>query len=178
MSVKRGLLMGRFQPFHLGHLQVVRHILGEQDEIILGIGSAQQFGTAWNPFSAGERLLMIIDSLMAADLPGEFYVIPVEDRPDCTEWLSHVEALAPRFQTIYSGSSRVREISHLFKDAGYTYVDLPEFDREKYMGTRIRTLMAQGEAWQELVPKQVVEAIGEIDGVDRLKALNKRKDKP
>ena len=30
----RGLMMGRFQPFHLGHLELVKQILNECDEVI------------------------------------------------------------------------------------------------------------------------------------------------
>ena len=37
----RGILIGRMQPVHNGHLQVIDKILEEVDEIIIGIGSAQ-----------------------------------------------------------------------------------------------------------------------------------------
>jgi len=33
----RGLMMGRFQPFHLGHLDLVRQILKECDEVVIAI---------------------------------------------------------------------------------------------------------------------------------------------
>ena len=35
----RALYVGRFQPFHNGHLEVVRHILSRADELILVIGA-------------------------------------------------------------------------------------------------------------------------------------------
>ena len=38
---KRGLFVGRFQPFHLGHLDMVKYALTEVDELIIVIGSAQ-----------------------------------------------------------------------------------------------------------------------------------------
>ena len=34
-------MIGRFQPFHLGHLELVRQILDENEEIIILIGSSQ-----------------------------------------------------------------------------------------------------------------------------------------
>ena len=40
--VTRGIIIGRFQPPHLGHLEVFKRILGEVDELIVGIGSAQE----------------------------------------------------------------------------------------------------------------------------------------
>jgi nicotinamide-nucleotide adenylyltransferase len=40
------LLIGRFQPFHKGHLQVVKTIARDCDDIIIGIGSAQYSHTS------------------------------------------------------------------------------------------------------------------------------------
>ncbi|MDP6459455.1 MAG: adenylyltransferase/cytidyltransferase family protein, partial [Candidatus Hydrothermarchaeota archaeon] len=37
----RGLLIGRFQPFHKGHVYVVKKVLKGVDELIICIGSAQ-----------------------------------------------------------------------------------------------------------------------------------------
>jgi len=54
----RGLLVGRMQPVHLGHLQVIRRILDEVDEVIIGVGSAQLSHTIKDPFTAGERVMI------------------------------------------------------------------------------------------------------------------------
>ena len=40
MNKKRGLLIGRIQPLHNGHIKVIQETLKEVDEIIIGIGSA------------------------------------------------------------------------------------------------------------------------------------------
>lgn len=34
----RGLFVGRFQPFHLGHLHVIKELLEKVDELIIAIG--------------------------------------------------------------------------------------------------------------------------------------------
>ena len=62
MSKERGLFVGRFNPFHKGHLKAVQDILEQEDEIIIAIGSTQQSHTVSDPFTAGERVLMIISS--------------------------------------------------------------------------------------------------------------------
>jgi len=36
---KRGLFVGRFQPFHKGHLRAVKDILGKVDELVIVVGS-------------------------------------------------------------------------------------------------------------------------------------------
>ncbi|MEM2915309.1 MAG: adenylyltransferase/cytidyltransferase family protein, partial [Candidatus Bathyarchaeia archaeon] len=55
----RALYVGRFQPFHLGHLEAVKYMLRNSKEVIIVIGSAQESHTLTNPFTAGERVYMI-----------------------------------------------------------------------------------------------------------------------
>ena len=42
MNGKRGLLIGRMQPVHKGHISVINETLKEVDELIIGIGSADK----------------------------------------------------------------------------------------------------------------------------------------
>ncbi|MEM2787642.1 MAG: adenylyltransferase/cytidyltransferase family protein, partial [Archaeoglobaceae archaeon] len=63
MQVKRALIFGRFQPFHLGHLNVIRWALERFDELVLLVGMADESHTLRNPFTAGERITMIRESL-------------------------------------------------------------------------------------------------------------------
>jgi cytidyltransferase-related domain len=61
--MSRAFIVGRFQPFHKGHLEVIEEVLKEHDSVIIGIGSAQYSHTLQNPFTAGERHLMISNAL-------------------------------------------------------------------------------------------------------------------
>ena len=45
----RGLLVGRMQPVHDGHLEVIKRILEDVNEVIIGIGSAQLSHTIKDP---------------------------------------------------------------------------------------------------------------------------------
>ena len=56
---RRALFVGRFQPFHNGHIHAIGEILEESDELIIVVGSAQMSHEPDNPFTAGERLEMI-----------------------------------------------------------------------------------------------------------------------
>ncbi|MEM2975778.1 MAG: adenylyltransferase/cytidyltransferase family protein, partial [Candidatus Bathyarchaeia archaeon] len=49
--MKRGLFVGRFQPFHLGHLTAVKNILKSVDELVIIVGSAQYSHRLDNPFT-------------------------------------------------------------------------------------------------------------------------------
>lgn len=57
------LYIGRFQPFHNGHLAIVTSALKEADRLIICIGSDDVIMSLKNPFSSSERMGMIRDSL-------------------------------------------------------------------------------------------------------------------
>ena len=63
--MKRGLIVGRFQPYHIGHHNAIKKILAKVDELIIVIGSAKQSHEQSNPFTAGERIEMISEALKA-----------------------------------------------------------------------------------------------------------------
>ena len=57
--MKRGLVLGRFQPFHFGHLELIKEMVRGEIEPLICIGSAQHSHTDENPFTAEERKEMI-----------------------------------------------------------------------------------------------------------------------
>ena len=59
----KALFIGRFQPFHKGHLKAIKYLFNKYDGIIIGVGSSQYSNTVENPFSSDERMLMIRESL-------------------------------------------------------------------------------------------------------------------
>lgn len=164
----RGLLIGRFQPFHKGHMHVIERIAEEVDEIIIGIGSAQKSHCLSNPFTAGERLMMIRNSLEEADFKKNYYIIPINDVNNNSLWVSHVKSLTPPFHRVYSGNPLVKR---LFKEAGKEIATPPPFNRRVYSGTEIRRRILMGESWEHLVPEAVVKVIREVDGENRIREL-------
>lgn len=59
-----GMIVGRFQPFHLGHSIILERALDQCNKVIVVIGSAQESRTPLNPLSASEREQLIIDSFI------------------------------------------------------------------------------------------------------------------
>jgi nicotinamide-nucleotide adenylyltransferase len=170
-QVNRAFYIGRFQPFHKGHLKVIREITNEVDELVIGIGSAQLSHTPENPFTAGERILMISRSLEPLDL--YYYVIPINDIYRNAEWVAHVRSTTPPFSSAYSNNPLV---SRLFSESGYEVKHSPMYNRVEYSGTEIRRRMLAGENWEKLVPKAVVEVVEEIRGVERLAQVSMKGD--
>ncbi len=164
--MSRGLYLGRFQPYHLGHHQVLKQISKEVDEIIVGIGSAQKSHEIENPFTAGERVLMVSSAIKEFDI--KHYVIPIEDIQRNSLWVSHVKSMVPPFDIAYTNNPLVIELLH---EAGIEVKQSPLFKRNRFSGTQIRGLMLKGEKWEQFVPDNVVEIIKEINGVKRLRTV-------
>lgn len=169
--VNRGLYVGRFQPFHLGHLEAIKEALAEVDELVIVIGSAQYSHNINNPFTAGERLVMIRRALQEAGIDlSRIWIVPVPDVHLHMLWVSAVEGYTPRFKVVYSNEPLTRR---LFMEAGYKVKSIQFFQRKLYTSTIVREKMLKGENWVSMVPKSVADFITEIDGVSRLKDLNK-----
>ncbi len=169
--VTRGLYVGRFQPFHIGHQDAIKYVLEKVDELVVVIGSAQYSHTSSNPFTAGERLVMIRRALTQAGLNhGKLWIVPVPDVHLHMLWVSAVEGYTPKFNVVFSNEPLTRR---LFTEAGYKVEDVPFFDRKVYMSTVVREKMLAGDSWSSLVPKAVADFINEIDGVNRLRDLTR-----
>ena len=165
----RAFYIGRFQPYHLGHQEILEKIARECEEIIVGVGSAQLSHTFSDPFTAGERISMIMRSL--ADINVLFYVIPIEDIRRNAIWVSHVMTMTPPFNVVYTNNPYV---VRLFNEAGFDVRSSPLYQREKYSGSEIRRRMLNDEPWEQLVPHAVADIISQIDGVNRLKEVSRK----
>ena len=164
--MSRGFYVGRFQPYHNGHQTVLEQMACRVDEIVIGVGSAQVSHTVANPFTAGERVLMLTRSLEGLGCP--FYVIPIEDIQRNALWVAHVRSMTPPFDTVYSANPLVVQ---LFTEAGVSVRSPAMHERLTYSGTAIRQRMLDGEPWECLVPPAVVDVIQEIHGVERLRQI-------
>ena len=164
-----GLFVGRFQPFHLGHLADIKAALKECDELIIAVGSSQHSHTADNPFSFEERVRMIEDTLIAEGVE-HYTIFAVPDVNDDSRWVEHVETLVPKFDIVYTGNQKT---DRLFKQR-YHKVKRVEMV-QGVNSTTIRKRMISDRGWQSLVPEQVSDYIKDIDGVKRLKEVSGKK---
>jgi nicotinamide-nucleotide adenylyltransferase len=164
----RALYVGRFQPFHLGHLEILKRILNEYYEVIIIVGSAQHSHTVENPFTAGERIQMITETLDEEGISKRIYIIPIDDINRHAIWVTHIESLTPAFDAVISNESLT---ARLFREAGYTVKNTELLSREKWSGTEIRKRMLHGAPWEECVPTAVSRIIKKIDGVERMREL-------
>jgi len=169
-DVVRALFPGRFQPIHLGHVGVIKWVLERVDELIIAIGTAQESHTIVNPFTAGERVIMVRLALEEAGIDlRRVYIIPIPDILMNSVWPHYVQMYVPKFRY---GVARNPLVIRLFKEAGFDVLIPPPYDRAKYSSTRIRKLILSGsDEWRELVPKSVAKFIDEIGATQRLREV-------
>lgn len=163
--VKIGLLIGRFQPFHLGHLSAVKQALEKVDFLHIGIGSSQISRTAENPFTAKERAEMIKDSLLEAGVPHDrFDITPIPDINDNPAWPAHVRKLIPDgFTVVFVGepNALVRKLFEKYDNAKIVIVK----KEINISATEVRERIKKGSDWQKNLPKATVEIISRHFGI-------------
>ena len=162
-----GLMIGRFQPFHKGHLRIVKRIIEERGFAKIAVGSAQYSHTAENPFSFEEREGMIRAALEEDGVEGSrYHIYCVPDIHNYPRWVAHVEGIVGDYGAVYTANPvNVR----LFREKGREVVVHELHDG--ISATKIRELMAEGKkSWKEMVPDAVAERIERLDVRKRLNA--------
>jgi len=165
--MKRGLFVGRFQPYHIGHHAAIKKILGEVDELIIVIGSSKESYKICDPFTSGERVEMILSALKEEGLNGRVIVIPVEDIYENALWVSRVISFCPKFDVIYSNNPLVKE---LFEKEGCK-VEKVISNNGNVESCKIREAILKGKDWQAMVPEAVSKYLKSINAERRIKAI-------
>ena len=168
-------MVGRFQPFHKGHLSLAKQILKDCEELIIAIGSAQYNYIFQDPFTAGERMLMIHRALSETRIDlTKCYIVPIINDENNARWLAHLRSMVPHFDILFSGNQFVMTLV-----AEHVKIKMPEFISKKYYnGTYIRKTIAEKDNWKKLVPDGVAEIIEEIGGVARIRMLSQSDSNP
>ena len=163
----RALVIGRFQPFHNGHLSVVREVAPEVDEGLVCIAAAADDHTKDNPFTAEERNEMVIRALEEAGIH-PFRIVDIPDIHNYPVWARYVVSLCPPFDLVVAHNDKTLD---LFREIGYQVRRATPYDRDTHSGTRVRKLMAEGGDWARLVPPAVAVYLKGIEGPERVRRL-------
>ena len=162
-----GFLIGRFQPFHLGHLEAVNFALSKVDQLYIGIGSSNKSNELRNPFTADERNQMIKSSLDETIMQRvSLYNIP--DVDDHSKWTESIDKIIPKYDIVFSND----DFTHrLYEENTKKIISVALKSREDLSGTNIRRLIQNDGNWKDLVPNGTKNILLKIDAKNRLRDL-------
>lgn len=163
------LFIGRFQPLHKGHAHVLEEIFAREDRVFIVIGSAEASFTPMNPFTAGERMQMLLGVLDSLEIPcSRYLIVPIPDIHNYSLWVQHIIQYLPPFGKVYTGSETVRK---LFSEQRIPVTMIAHHRRRVLSGTETRRRLQKGKDWKSIVPPTVAKFIEEIEGAKRIKSL-------
>jgi len=165
----RGMVHGRFQPFHNGHLEYLKGAAARCDEVFVGITNPDperikpeasdplRHLPESNPYSYVERLLMVKAAALDAGLELEcVHVIPFPvNEPEL--WPAYVPEGVTQFIRLFSdwGGAKLDRL----REAGYEVVVLDEGAEKEISGAEVRAAMREGNDWEALVPPGVAAVL-------------------
>jgi nicotinamide-nucleotide adenylyltransferase len=162
-----GLLIGRFQPFHKGHLAAVIFGLSQVENLWICIGSSNKNSEKRNPFSADERKEMILSSLDKSTL-NRIQIFYIPDVNDHAKWTHHIDSIVPKYDVVFSNDDFTIT---LYQKRGIKVIQVPLLQREVISGTNIREMIAMGKNWMELVPEGTKNVLVKIDAERRFSKI-------
>ena len=162
-----GLMIGRFQPFHLGHLEALKFALSKVDKLWLGLGSSNKPTEKNNPFSAEERKEMILSSIDDS-MQEKISIYFIPDLENHVKWIEMIDTIVPNFEIVFSNDELT---NHLYSKKDVQVISIPFLKREELSGTNIRDLIISDQQWEHLVPEGTKNFLKDTSGKERLKNL-------
>ena len=162
-----GLLIGRFQPFHLGHLEALRFALSKVDKLWVGLGSSNKPPEKNNPFTAEERKEMILSSIDDS-MKNKISIYFIPDLDNHVKWIEKIDTIVPKFDIVFSNDELTK---HLYSKRTTQVISIPCLKRDELSGTNIRDLITSDQKWDYLVPEGTKNFLINTSANDRLKNL-------
>ena len=177
--MKRGMIHGRFQPFHNGHLEYLKGAAAHSDEVWVGITNPDPTHVKpepsdpvrhlpeSNPYSYAERLLMV--EAAAESIAVDVHVIPFPvNQPEL--WHAYVPPNVTQFIRQFSdwGTTKIER----FRAAGYDVVILDEGAEKEISGIDVRAALRDGGDWESLVPAGVARVLERVPGTAALNRIH------
>lgn len=163
------LFIGRFQPFHKGHLAAIKWIIKKEKKIFIVIGSNQRLLTAYNPFYFKERKKMIEETLKKEGIKN-FKIFGVHDYKNDTFWCQKVfetTKLNPRKTPVFTKNPWTKACCEKMS----VVVKPHPIFCDRLSGAKVRKRIREGRKWENLVAKTVFYFLQKINCEKRIKSL-------
>lgn len=166
--------IGRFQPFHLAHMQTIKIALENSQNVILALGSAQNERNIKNPFLAAERQQMILSNFSEAHQQ-RIHFVNVIDVYNDEKWQKLVKTLVA---DVVQTDDKVGLIGHFKDDSSYYLKFFPEWEMLELASlvgsisaTPLREAYYRGEIVEKDLPLGTSEFLKHFQSLDIYKQL-------
>lgn len=151
------LIVGRFQPFHNGHLYLLRTALQIADQIVIAVGSSNSTDQDNNPLSFSARRALLEKVVAHEGWQTKVKkIVASPDFPSDEVWLRTLLENVGEFEVAVGNNDWTNGV---LSQAGYDIVEIPLLKREEFQGTYIRQRIRANESWQERVPEYLISDI-------------------
>jgi bifunctional NMN adenylyltransferase/nudix hydrolase len=187
------VFIGRFEPPHIGHIEVIKHALSLAQFVVVLVGSANQPRTIKNPWTYTERVAMIHSSFDYSDpsLRGRIVCEPLRDQKyNDQKWASSVQeivkgVIGQRLPLEFDREPDIGVIGHTKDESSYYLKLFPQWElvehsmNEHVNATDLRTLLFEGKNikyLQGVLPPSVFEKVQQFTSTADFKLLTNEYD--
>lgn len=167
-DMKVGILIGRFQPLHKGHVNAIEFARNNSERLFVIVGSAEKSNQERNPFSFEERKKMISLALKGKKLHDNISIVPINDARNHTEWIESIKNTIGEYNLIFTNDELTEK---LFKEEGAEVLNVPLQDRNELSATEVRKRLELDKEWESLVTPEIARYLKEINAVERMKSI-------
>ncbi len=168
MNMKIGILVGRFQPLHKGHIEAIEFAENNSDKLYIIVGSAEKSNQKRNPFTFEERKKMIELAMIDRKLHESITIVPINDANNHTEWILSIKNVIGAYNIIFTNDEVTEK---LFNKDETKVINVPLLDRNALSATEVRRRLELDEKWETLVIPTVANYLKEIKAVKRIKSI-------
>ena len=129
------IFVGRFQPFHVAHLKIIKTALEKSKQVIIIIGSSHKPRTFANPWFADERKEMIRGSIEYSDLHDELHRIKI----------------ATTIDTVYNTDAWLVRVQNIVNDLSITSNDKVAITGHKKLGDSSTFYLDMFPQWEKVL---------------------------
>ncbi|PCJ96795.1 MAG: ADP-ribose pyrophosphatase [Hyphomicrobiales bacterium] len=137
-----GVFIGRFQPFHKGHLSVVTNALKTMDYVVLVLGSHNKSMNTREPLNYNERIQIIQKSLSPEQRSKVIFTTVEDHLYNLDKWLTEVQKnvngairtiTSATYNVYLTGMNKDSSSFYLFKFPKWKSIECPPYE-DKYSG--------------------------------------------
>lgn len=179
-----GIVIGRFQPFHSAHQNLIKYSLSLAEKVIVVLGSARSASDVKNPFTPAQR-----EEIVRACFPEDAERLifrAVRDYPyNDHVWTTEIQNVVGEITNEAEDTDTKIAVVGFFKDRSSYYLNLfPQWSFEEFYvsdkkllsisATTIReNFFDDGEDWKKSVPSQVAAALDVFKQTEDFQNLQK-----